>query len=96
MPDSNEDNQREYFRYNADENALVKIEARNDQHIVGLMRDESYQGFAAVFQKTAFRYTEGDTVEVEAGRLPLRTAEVIWIKSLDEKFLKIGFEWKDD
>lgn len=87
------DNRREYFRYNPDTNALVEIQLDGNRAIMGLMRDESYSGCAAVYQKSAFHFEEGETVEVQAGNHNPRPADIKWIEELDDKLIKVGFEW---
>lgn len=86
---------REYFRYNPDDNALAEIRRDDHDDVVGLVRDESYTGCAAVYQKTAFDLDEGESVVLKVGHDTAREAEVKWIEDLDEQLLKVGFEWED-
>jgi hypothetical protein len=84
---------RDYFRYNPDDNALAEIRVDEDHSVIGLLRDESYSGCAAVFQQSAFRHEEDEVVSLRAGKQGPRPAEVQWTEPLDDKLVKVGFEW---
>lgn len=89
------DNRRDYFRYDPDKNALAEIELDNEDAIMGLMRDESYSGGCVVYQKSAFDFQEGDIVTLKAGRQGPMEAEIKWVEDVDEKLVKIGYEWNN-
>ncbi|MFB6344386.1 MAG: hypothetical protein ABEK50_01245 [bacterium] len=87
-------NQRDYMRYDPDDNALAIIHPGSDNtdQVIGLLRDESYKGWATLFQKNVFSFEEGDEVPVKAGPHTPCTAEIQWTTTVDDKFVKAGFE----
>lgn len=92
---SDVDDRREHLRFDPEQNALViiHIDGDEDNSLVGLLRDESYEGCGAVFHSEYFPYEEGDEVELKAHELSPLNARVSWIKPLDDKLIKAGFEF---
>ncbi|MFB6346763.1 MAG: hypothetical protein ABEK50_13495 [bacterium] len=92
----NSDNRREHLRFDPEQNALavIHLNGKDDNSLVGLLRDESQKGCAAVFHQEFFPFEEGDTVELKLYQLEPTESEIKWIQSLDEKLLKVGFNIK--
>jgi len=89
---------RNYLRYDPDDNALAVIHpsSGSDEQIVGLLRDESHSGWAAIFQEKTFDLNPGDHVTAKAGPHTPTRVEVKWTKPVDEKFIKAGFARLDE
>ncbi len=91
------DNQRASIRYDPERNSLIVIrpsEADRDSQLIGLVRDISEGGCAAVFQREFFDFPQGCTFEVSIGNEDTREAEVVWKKHVDKKFVKAGMEFR--
>lgn len=92
------DERRENIRFDPDKNALaiIHVEGDEDDSLVGLLRDESYQGCSAVFHREYFPYEEGDTVILKVEPDLPRPAEIVWRNQLDERLFRVGFHFVDD
>lgn len=86
---------REHVRYDPDENALAIIHfgGEEDNSLVGLLRDESHEGCAAVYHKEYFPFDTNDEVTLKVDRLRPSQAEIVWKDELDEKLVKVGFHF---
>lgn len=65
-----------------------------DSQLIGLVRDVSEGGCAAVFQREFFDFPQGGAVTVSIGDEDPRDAEVVWKKHVDKKFVKAGMEFR--
>ncbi len=87
---------RRHLRFDPEKNGLAVINPtrqNEEDKIIGLLRDESYEGFAALFRKDMFSYVPGEVLKVTAGHIGPLNAEVEWVSELDEKFVKAGFKF---
>lgn len=92
-----ENDRREHIRFDPESNSLCVLESfgNNDSSVIGLLRDRSKSGCAAVFHEQDFDYTEGDSLDLQAGSKRFIESELIWAERLDEKFIKAGFEFRE-
>lgn len=90
-----EDDRRQNIRFNPDQNALAIIHRGGNEEnpLIGLLRDESYKGCGAIFHQEYFPYEEGDVVELEANQVGPVESKVSWVKPLDEKLVRAGFNF---
>lgn len=88
---------RQHIRFNPDRNALAIIHIDGDENnsLIGLLRDESHEGCGAVFHVDHFPYDEGDVVELKPHELNPVPAEISWTETLDEKLVKVGFNYRE-
>lgn len=91
-----EDNRRSHLRYNPDKNSVMSIISdgvSGSEELIGLLRDISEGGCAGVFHADYFNYTVGDELDVTTDEVSEQKNVIVWKKSLDKKFVKVGFEF---
>lgn len=95
-----EGNRREHIRFDPDKNSIVMIflgsaqeEPNEENKLVGLLRDESRSGCGAVFHREFFPLEEGESAKIKPGKISPTEAEVSWLKPIDEKLIRVGFEY---
>ena len=86
---------RKYLRYSVDPNEIITIyyldeSTKKTTQRVGLCLNESFDGCCVVFVGEV-SFKQGQEVLYECGKLPKVTAEVSWIKKLEDQITKVGF-----
>jgi hypothetical protein len=80
------------LRYTPDEHYLIIEYLNNKKHkrrLIGLVRDESYNGCCALFRQP-FPFKTGDNLVFKLGRAPELHGEIKWVEPFDEVFVKVG------
>ncbi len=89
-------NKRKHFRYIPDKNCLVELYGKKSNHhrtkIVGLCRDESYDGCSAIF-RTPFPFKKGDKISSNVGNIAYQKSEIKWVVKFDEVLVKVGIHF---
>lgn len=92
-----DDEQRRHIRYDPDRNAIVSIFTdTQESELIGLLRDVSKGGCAGLFHQEYFKHQVGDMVYVNTLTVTEEQAYIVWQKSIDKQFVKIGFEFTDE
>jgi hypothetical protein len=86
---------RKYIRYPAEPNELVTIHYLDEStkktgQRMGLGENESFKGCYVVFVGDV-SFKKGQEVLCESRSLPKVKAKVAWIKKLEDKITKVGF-----
>ena len=84
---------RKYIRFKPDQNTLVNVTQANGKSFVGLGLSEAYGGCGAVFVNHQ-QFQLHEYVKLKIGEISIETAEVRWIKVLNENVIEVGFEFK--
>jgi hypothetical protein len=89
-------NRREHVRYDPDKNSLVQIflDDNPDDSLIGLLLDKSKSGCGAIFHDQTFPFEEGETVKLKPGKVSPRHAEIVWVRTINEKAIRAGFEYE--
>ena len=82
------------IRFEPDPNALVEIFLGGKDKLLGLMLNESYQGFSAV-TRIHDKLVVGSFYQVKPGELKKIPAKLCWIRPLDNEVYRLGFEYKE-
>ncbi len=89
-------NKRRHFRYIPDKNCMVELYGKKSDHhrtkIIGLCRDESYNGCSAIF-RAPFPFKKGDPITANVGNISYQKAEIKWVKPFDEVLIKAGIHF---
>ena len=86
------------FRFTADPNTSVKLFCLEDSEklkFLGLVVDESKTGFSACFVRMDDFYV-GDKFSAAVGALGRMPCDVRWSQRLDDKIVKVGFQYLDE
>lgn len=87
------EDRRDYFRIRPSKNAVMAI-TDAEEDVVGLVRDESEGGCAGIFHRDHLPWEVGDRVTVTTRRFQDIGARIIWMKPVDKRFTKVGFEYR--
>ena len=101
MAENQEVKKRNYIRFLPDPNTLlwlsqsVTTDEPFEPRFVGLVLDESQKGCSAVFVKDQIgeKLLPGNRCVLAVGDMPHVTAEVRWQKALDNRSVRLGFEY---
>ncbi|MFB6346897.1 MAG: PilZ domain-containing protein [bacterium] len=94
-----QDDQRKHLRYSSDKNSILRVaqgEIEQSEVVIGLLRDVSKGGCAGVFHNDYFDFSIGKQIVITSDEFEQTTASIVWSKNLDERFLKVGFEFASD
>ena len=101
MAENQELKKRNYIRFLPDPNTLLwlsqsaSVDDSFEPCFVGLVLDESQKGCSAVFVKDQIseQLLPGNRCVLAVGDMPRMIAEIRWQKELDNKSVRLGFEY---
>lgn len=91
-----EQERRRYERYDPELNFLILVSNEYHDEIVGLIRDESRGGCAAVFHRNQFPFNLDNKVVVNTENASDVKSSIRWSKQLDKRFIKVGIEYENN
>lgn len=85
-------NKRKFIRFEPDENTYVLVDIQDEAIHSGLALSESQGGCCGVFKSNSL-YKTGEMVYIKVGKMDPISAEIRWVKELDNDVMKLGFEY---
>jgi hypothetical protein len=83
---------RQSIRYTPDDNTLIHVQFVDGTQCTGLAYSEAHKGCAGVFTKKSSFMPEVNC-DLSIGEIKNLSAQVRWVEEVDDKLIKVGFEF---